>query len=72
MQAIPFDVESAITKGVYIKLRSRVEKLLNELYNLTKGFEEFSSDYIQANPYIPYSALQGVVSLFSRIITNNA
>jgi hypothetical protein len=52
MQAIPFDVELAITKGVYIKLRSRVEKLLNELYTLTKGFQEFSSDYIQANPYM--------------------
>ncbi len=32
MQAVPFDVESAITKGVYIQLRNRVENLLNELY----------------------------------------
>jgi hypothetical protein len=52
MQAIPFDVESAITKGVYIKLRSQIENLLNELDSFTKGFEEFDADYIQANPYM--------------------
>jgi hypothetical protein len=52
MQAIPFDVESAITKGVYIKLRSQIEIFLNELDSFTKGFEQFNADYIQANPYM--------------------
>jgi len=52
MQAVPFDVESAITKGVYIQLRNRVETLLNELYIITKGLEEFDADYIQCNSYM--------------------
>jgi len=51
-QAIPFDVESAITKGVYIQLRDRVENLLDELEHATKGFIEFDSGYIQSHPYM--------------------
>ncbi|MFB2935734.1 hypothetical protein ACE1B6_10810 [Aerosakkonemataceae cyanobacterium BLCC-F154] len=51
-QAVPFDVESAITKGVYIQLRNRVENLLNELEQATNGFIEFDSNYIQSHPYM--------------------
>ncbi len=51
-QAVPFDVESAITKGVYIQLRNRVENLLDELEQATKGFLEFHSSYIQSHPYM--------------------
>lgn len=51
-QALPFDVESAITKGVYIQLRNRVENLLDELEQATKGFLEFDSVYIQSHPYM--------------------
>lgn len=51
-QALPFDVESAITKGVYIQLRNRVENLLNELEQATNGFIEFDYNYIQSHPYM--------------------
>ncbi|WP_242057084.1 MULTISPECIES: hypothetical protein [Oscillatoriales] len=51
-QAVPFDVESAITKGVYIQLRNRVVNLLNELEQATKGFLEFDFGYIQSHPYM--------------------
>ncbi len=51
-QAVPFDVESAITKGVYIQLRNRVENLLDELEQATKGFLAFDSSYIQSHPYM--------------------
>ncbi|WP_202895739.1 hypothetical protein [Iningainema tapete] len=52
MQAVPFDVESAITKGVYIQLRNRVKDILNELYAITKELQEFDASYIQSNPYV--------------------
>lgn len=51
-QAVPFDVESAITKGVYIQLRNRVENLLNEVEQATNGFREFDYSYIQSHPYM--------------------
>jgi len=51
-QAIPFDVETAITKGVYIQLRAKVEELLDKLEEETQGFSVFDSTYIKANPYM--------------------
>ena len=50
MQAMPFDIELAITKGVYIQLRSRVGQLLDELNKATNGFLRFDPLYISANP----------------------
>src|SRR6185312_2366334 len=52
MRAIPFSIEQAITKGVYIRLRDRSEKLLNQLWQVTAGFTKFGASYISANPYM--------------------
>jgi len=52
MRAVPFDIERAVTKGVYIRLRSRSEILLNQLERDTEGFTKFSSAYIIANPHM--------------------
>ncbi len=52
MRAIPFDVESAVTKGVYIQLRNRTENLLDELGEATQAFLEFDPVYISANPHM--------------------
>lgn len=52
MRAIPFNIEKAITKGVYIRLRNRSEKLLDQLEQATEGFTMFSPTYIAATPYM--------------------
>jgi hypothetical protein len=49
-RAVPFDVESAITKGVYLLLRERTSQLLTELEEATAGFVRFTPDYIRENP----------------------
>lgn len=51
MQAVPFEVEQAITKGVYIELRQRVEVLVKELEQATASFMEFAPDYISDHPH---------------------
>lgn len=52
MQAVPFDVERAITKGVYRELRRRVGELLTELEGASMSFVEFSPQYISDNPHM--------------------
>ncbi len=52
MRSIPFNIEKAITKGVYIRLRNRSEKLLDQLEQATEGFTMFSPTYIAATPYM--------------------
>ncbi len=52
MRTIPFVVELAITKSVYIRLREKCQELLNQLESATAGFNEFNSAYIAANPYM--------------------
>jgi len=49
-RAVPFDVESAITKGVYLLLRERTSELLTELEKATEGFMHFTPGYISENP----------------------
>ncbi len=52
MQAIPFEAELAITKGVYIQLRERTRELLEELARATEGFLQFDPAYITAAPHM--------------------
>ncbi|MFM2063858.1 MAG: hypothetical protein RLZZ507_3529 [Cyanobacteriota bacterium] len=49
-QAIIFDVESSITKGVYIKMREVAQNLINELRIATNNFQFFETEYINKNP----------------------
>ena len=49
-RAIPFDVERALTPGVYLELRALVNTLVTELDAQTAGFKSFTPAYIQANP----------------------
>lgn len=52
MRAIPFNTEKAISRGVYIRLRNRSEKLFDQLERATDGFTNFSPVYISSNPYM--------------------
>ena len=51
LKAIPFDIEQAITMGVYIELRSKVKTYLDQLDSLTKGYMVFSPELIVERPY---------------------
>ncbi len=51
MQAVPFEIELAVTKGVYVKLRDRVETLVEELEQATESFLKFDPGYISNHPY---------------------
>lgn len=51
MQAVPFEVERAITRGVYIELRQRVKGLVEELEQASAGFMEFDSTFISSHPH---------------------
>jgi hypothetical protein len=52
MQAIPFSVENAVTRGVYIALRARVTELLEEMERETGGFTHFDIRFISENAYL--------------------
>lgn len=52
MQAVPFSIELAITKGVYIRLRNISEQFLDQLEQATRGFSIFEPKYILAHPYL--------------------
>jgi hypothetical protein len=64
-KAIPFDIETSITTGVYYKLRKISEIYLNELEKKTSGFKSFNPEIIQGNPYfLPF--LQHIGGIFSK------
>jgi hypothetical protein len=52
MQAIPFSVENAVTRGVYVVLRNRVTELLLQMRDVTEGFNTFDSEFVSANSYL--------------------
>lgn len=63
--AIPFDIETSITAGVYIKLREIAEIYFDEISHATKSFSEFDADLIRDNPnYLPL--LQHIAGIFSK------
>ena len=51
MQAVPFDPELAVTKGVYIELRNRVKELAEKLAQVTENFMRFDPHHICTHPY---------------------
>lgn len=64
-QAIPFDVETAITFCVYDKLRQTGIDLLNYAEKETHNFSDFPPEFIQKNPYL-LPILQHVGGIFSK------
>lgn len=63
-QAVPFELESAITTSVYSVLRTVGERFYDELSVATDHFTHFRSEYIFANPhYLPlFQHLGGIFS----------
>jgi hypothetical protein len=64
-QALPFDLEASITKGVYIKLKEVAEQYFYDLSEATSSFTEFDAKFIHENPfYLPF--LQHIGGVFSK------
>jgi hypothetical protein len=64
-QAVPFDLESAITFGVYRNIRECGVRFLDNVEKMTKGFTEFAPEFIQKNPYL-LPILQHLAGIFSK------
>ena len=64
-QAVPFDLETGITAGVYSTLRTVSETFYEELRNATNGFKQFDALYLAENPrFLPL--LQHLGGIFSK------
>jgi hypothetical protein len=63
-QALPFDLEAAITAGVYRDIRKSGAEYLNQIELGTANFTHFSADFIHQNPYLlpVFQHLSGVFS----------
>jgi len=64
-QAIPFDVETAITSGVYINIRGAGAEMLNFVEKETKGFSLFNAEFVHQNPAC-LPLLQHLAGIFSK------
>ncbi len=52
MQSVPFSVENAVTRGVYIILCNRVTELLAQMERETESFTKFDADFVSSNAYL--------------------
>jgi len=50
--ALPFDLETALTAGVYSNLRAVSESLYEEVKVQTHGFTKFDAGYLVENPHV--------------------
>ena len=64
-QAIPFDLEAAITHGVYTNIRKCGVRFLDSVEKLTRNFTSFDPDFIHKNPYL-LPLLQHIAGVFSK------
>jgi hypothetical protein len=64
-QAVPFDLESGITIGVYRNIRERSVALLDYVEQETDGFRHFAPDFINKNPHL-LPILQHLSGVFSK------
>lgn len=64
-QAVPFDLEFAITSGVYLDIRSRGVDFLTSVEKLSHGFRNFDPLFIQTNPHL-LPILQHLAGVFSK------
>jgi hypothetical protein len=64
-QAVPFDLEAAITHGVYRSIRESGVRFLDSVEKLTKNFTSFDPDFIHQNPYL-LPLLQHIAGVFSK------
>lgn len=64
-QAIPFDLEAAITAGVYRDIRTCGVRFLDQIEKATESFTKFDPGFINQNPYL-LPVLQHLSGIFSK------
>lgn len=64
-RAVPFDIETGITAGVYNNIRGAGKGLFEEVRVATKEFNEWKPAYINANPHV-LPILQHLSGTFSK------
>jgi hypothetical protein len=64
-QAIPFDLEAAITAGVYRDIRACGVRFLDQIEKATENFTRFDPAFINKNPYL-LPVLQHLSGIFSK------
>jgi hypothetical protein len=64
-RAVPFDLERAITIGVYQNIRQAGARFLDAVEQATAGFKDFDPEYIRANPFL-LPILQHLAGVFSK------
>lgn len=64
-QAIPFDVETAITSGVYVNIRGAGAEMLDFIEKETNGFSMFNAEFVHQNPAC-LPLLQHLAGIFSK------
>jgi len=64
-QAVPFDLEAAITYGVYQQIRARSIEFLDAVEKNTSGFTKFDPVFIRENPHV-LPILQHLGGVFSK------
>lgn len=64
-QALPFDLETAVTAGVYSNLRSVAASLYEDVKAQTHGFTRFDTAYLVKNPHV-LPLLQHLSGIFSK------
>ena len=65
MKAVTFETEPAVTNGVYFHLRPYGQRFLDQIQADTGGFEEFSPEYVSANPHF-LPIFQHLAGIFSK------
>lgn len=70
-RAIPFDVETGITAGVYQNIRTAGAKYLDKVKKETNGFKDWEPKFIKDNPYT-LPLLQHLAGLFSKAALKKA
>lgn len=64
-RAIPLDVETGITQGVYVDIRGAGIRYLEEIRAGTDGFKNWAPEWIKANPHT-LPLLQHLSGIFSK------
>jgi hypothetical protein len=64
-QAIPFDLETAVTTEVYRHIRVLGASFLDNVETTSRGFTRFDPEFIQRNPYL-LPLLQHLAGVFSK------
>lgn len=66
-QAIPFDLETGITLGVYRNIRTWGARYLDAVEGATRGFTRFDPAFIQSNSHV-LPILQHLAGIFSKSV----